>query len=223
MVGFDQYESPLVRCDGRQELFDGVVAVPRTGFLAAVPTPAQGRAVEPGVAPARIGNPGEEMPDAVGSTAVGRLLRGGAVLGLGLLFGVAVGTAIMPIAGVEALLVGFMLVPGQSVPWWVAGLVAAAGQLCGKVVHLRLATRVAVIPAVHRRLAGTVERCRRCPRTAAGVVLMSSTIGLPPFTALVPAVAASGLDLRPLIPVAVVGRTLRFLVLAGSPALVQWL
>jgi hypothetical protein len=96
------------------------------------------------------------------------------------------------------------------VPWWLAGLVAAVGQLMGKVVHV-----------VHRRLEATIVRGRRRPRTAAGVVLLSSTVGLPPFTALVPAVALRGLDLRRLVPVAAVGRIARFLLLAGVPELID--
>ena len=140
---------------------------------------------------------------------------------LALLFAVAVGTAVVPVAGIEAFLVGYLLLHPGEVPWWLAGLVAGVGQLLGKVVHLQLASRVAVVPAVHRRLAPTIERCGRRPRTAAGVVLLSATVGLPPFTALVPAVAVSGLDLRRLVPVAAAGRIARFLVLAGAPELIH--
>lgn len=140
---------------------------------------------------------------------------------LGLLFAVAVGTAVVPVVGLEALLVGVVVLQ-PAVPWWLAGLAAAAGQLVGKAAHVLLARRVVAVPAVGSRLAGAVERCRAHPRTAVGTVALSATVGLPPFTALVPAVAASGLDLRRLVPVAVLGRTARFLVLAAVPELLRW-
>ncbi|WP_219412676.1 hypothetical protein [Pseudonocardia nigra] len=142
-----------------------------------------------------------------------------AVLALGLLFALAAGSAVVPVAGVEAFLVGYLLLNPGVVPWWLAGLVTALGQLTGKAVHVVLAGRVAAVPEVHRRLAGTMARCRRRPRTAAGIVLLSASVGLPPFTAVVPAAAASGLDLRRLVPVAAAGRIARFLALAGIPEL----
>lgn len=144
-------------------------------------------------------------------------------MGLLLLFAITLGTAVLPVAGAEAFLVGFMVMHGEAVPWWVAGPVAAAGQLLGKTVHLLLAGRFATVPAVHRRLAPTVARCRARPRSAAGVVLLSSMVGLPPFTAMVPAMAMSGVDLRRLLPVAALGRTARFTALAALPTLVDLL
>lgn len=140
-----------------------------------------------------------------------------------LLFAVFVGTAVLPVAGAEALLVAFMATHHAGVPWWVAGPVAAAGQLSGKAVHVLVAGRVATVPAVHRRLASTVARLRSHPRTATGTVLLSATVGLPPFTVLVPAVVLAGLDLRRLIPVAAAGRTARFTALAAAPGLVGYL
>lgn len=137
-----------------------------------------------------------------------------------LLFGVFAGTAVLPVAGAEAFLVAFMAVHHAGVPWWVAGPVAALGQLSGKAVHVLLAGRFAAVPAVHRRLAATVERCRAHPRSAAGTVLLSATVGLPPFTVLVPAAVVAGLDLRRLVPVAALGRTARFTALAAVPGLV---
>jgi membrane protein YqaA with SNARE-associated domain len=137
-----------------------------------------------------------------------------------LLFAVFLGTAVLPVVGAEAFLVAFMALHHAAVPWWVAGPVAAAGQLTGKAVHVLLAGRAAALPRVRRRIAGLTARCRARPRSATGVVLLSATVGVPPFTAVVPAVAAAGLDLRRLVPVAALGRTARFTALAAVPALV---
>ncbi len=139
------------------------------------------------------------------------------------LFAVFAGTAVLPVVGAEAFLIAFMAVHHAGVPWWVAGPVAAAGQLAGKAVHVALARRVAALPAVRRRLAPTVARCRAHPRTAAGTVLLSATIGMPPFTVVVPAVVAAGLDWRRLVGVAAAGRTVRFTAIAAVPGLLALL
>lgn len=136
------------------------------------------------------------------------------------LFAVFAGTAVLPVAGAEAFLVAFMAAHHAGVPWWMAGPVAATGQLSGKAVHVLLAGRFATVPAVHRRLASAIARCRAHPRGAAGTVLLSATVGVPPFTAMVPAVAMAGLDLRRLVPVAALGRTTRFTALAAVPDLI---
>ncbi len=139
------------------------------------------------------------------------------------LFAVFAGTAVLPVVGAEAFLVAFMAVHHAGVPWWVAGPVAAAGQLAGKGVHVVLAGRIAALPAVRARLAATAARCRAHPRGAAGAVLLSATVGVPPFTAVVPAVVAAGLDWRRLVGVAALGRTVRFSALAAVPGLLALL
>ncbi len=139
------------------------------------------------------------------------------------LFAVFVGTAVLPVAGAEAFLVAFMAVHHAGVPWWVAGPVAAAGQLTGKAAHVLLAGRIVALPVVRGRLAGTVARCRAHPRRAAGTVLLSATVGVPPFTVVVPAVVVAGLDWRRLVGVAAVGRTARFTALAAVPGLLSLL
>jgi membrane protein YqaA with SNARE-associated domain len=139
------------------------------------------------------------------------------------LFAVFAGTAVLPFAGAEAFLVAFMAVHHAGVPWWIAGPVAAAGQLTGKAVHVVLAGRVATLPAVRARLAATAARCRAHPRGVRGAVLLSATVGVPPFTVVVPAVVVAGFGWRGLVAVAALGRTVRFSALAAVPGLLALL
>lgn len=148
---------------------------------------------------------------------------GGWRVELVVLFAVFAGTAVLPLAGAEAFLVAFMAVHHAGVPWWVAGPVAAAGQLTGKAVHVVLAGRVATLPAVRARLAATAARCRAHPRGVRGAVLLSATVGVPPFTVVVPAVVVAGFGWRGLVAVAALGRTVRFSALAAVPGLLALL
>ena len=69
-------KSTLVWGDRRQDLFHFLVALPGAGLVAPVAAPSQRCAVEPVITPARIRASGKEMPNAVGATAVRRLVQG---------------------------------------------------------------------------------------------------------------------------------------------------
>lgn len=155
-----------------------------------------------------------------------------ALLAAALLFAVGAATGAVPLASAEAFLLGFVLLHPDPLPWWAAAIAIATGQLCGKLTHV-VAARRAVASTTARRVGGgrlgtaladplgplsrSLGRCARNRGAVGGVVLLSSTIGLPPFTALVPAVAVAPVDLRVVVPVAVAGRLARFLLLAAVP------
>lgn len=155
-----------------------------------------------------------------------------ALLAVALLFAVGAATGAVPLASAEAFLVGFLLLHPGTPPWWVAAVAVASGQLCGKVTHVVAARRAATSATVrrvrtHRLCAAlgdplgpvsrSLSRCARHRGAVGGMVLLSSTVGLPPFTALVPAVAVAPVDLWVAVPVAALGRLARFLLLAAVP------
>ncbi|AUS78668.1 hypothetical protein C1701_10150 [Actinoalloteichus sp. AHMU CJ021] len=144
-----------------------------------------------------------------------------------LVAGVAFLGSLAPIFSVELYLVG-MAVTRPELPWWGLALSIASGQLAGKLVHYAAARGAVALPwlrdprsALGTRLTGLVRRLEilsaQRPWTCAAVVLGSSTVGLPPFTLLVPAAGAIRLPLRVLLPPAVLGRVLRFGVIAATP------
>ncbi|WP_026065700.1 hypothetical protein [Actinoalloteichus spitiensis] len=137
--------------------------------------------------------------------------------------------SLAPIFSVELYLVG-MAFTRPELPWWGLALSIACGQLAGKLVHYAAARGVVALPwlrnprsALGARITGLVRQLEALsaqrPWTCAAVVLGSATVGLPPFTVLVPAAGAIRLPLRVLLPPAVLGRTLRFAVIAVAPGI----
>lgn len=95
-------------------------------------------------------------------------------------FGVAVGTATLPVFSLEVYLVAVMST-NPDLPWWVCGPAAALGQVLGKGVHYLAARGALKLPRLLRRplpvgsryrrwLHDFGERCEQHPRRTVAVV-----------------------------------------------------
>lgn len=146
-------------------------------------------------------------------------------------FVVSVGTGIAPVFSSEIYLVGVM-VSHPELPWWLAGSVAAVGQLLGKSVHYLAARGVVELPRVlprSGRVTGRWSRwsqrfqgaCVQRPVRSAGVVLLSAVFGLPPFALVVVTSGLARLPLMVVVPPGVAGRVFRYCLLAALPGLAQ--
>lgn len=149
--------------------------------------------------------------------------------------GVGVASALLPLINMELYVVG-LLVTNSYLPWIAVGVVAAIGQMLGKAVfycagrgsvHLRGRFRRKVDSQRTGRWSGWLEKfqytCNRHPVQAAGILLLSAAVGLPPLAIM--AVAAGAAKISPLVFAAtgLVGRTARFSALAAAPSLMTWL
>ena len=167
---------------------------------------------------------------------------------LGLTLGVAVGSAILPLISIEIFLVGLVAEQPQ-IPWWALGAVVAFGQVAGKLLYFLAARGSLHLPRFLRRRAraeGDVPRplrfatararwnawstwlrgrCHRHPRWMVGTHAVSSVVGLPPFMATSVLAGLAGMSLAVFLSSSLLGRFLRYSVLAASPALVTgwWL
>ncbi|MGO1050543.1 hypothetical protein [Crossiella sp. CA198] len=151
------------------------------------------------------------------------------------LFGVAVGSGILPIFSVELYLVGLSAVR-PDLHWFAAGLVTGAGHVLGKMVHYYAARGVLNLPWITRRINASNGRfatwfrhfqdtCAHRPWWSFFVVLLSASVGIPPYTILVVVAGAGRLPLKVLLPAALIGRVARFCVLASGGSLlgsVDW-
>jgi membrane protein YqaA with SNARE-associated domain len=165
---------------------------------------------------------------------------------LGWLFvtlGVAFGSALLPLISVEVFVLG--LVASQpSVPWLAIGGAVAVGQIAGKLIYFLAARGSITLPqklhdrlhrvrepsarrerwqlrtkALRAKLDGLRERCHRHPHWMLGTYGVSSIIGMPPFMATSVLAGLAKMSLSMFIGAGLVGRWIRFSVLAASPAL----
>ncbi|WP_137813761.1 hypothetical protein [Gandjariella thermophila] len=171
---------------------------------------------------------------------------------LGLTLGVALGSAIVPLISIEIFVVGLVAEQPQ-IPWWALGAVVALGQVAGKLLYFLAARGSLHLPAfLHRRfrrgeteadaaprfvrwaaarkrwrvwMETIRERCHRHPRWMVGTHAVSSVIGLPPFMATSVLAGLAGMSLGLFVSCSLIGRFLRYSVLAASPALLAhtWL
>jgi membrane protein YqaA with SNARE-associated domain len=162
---------------------------------------------------------------------------------LGLTLGVALGSAIVPLISIEIFVVGLVAQQPQ-IPWWALGAVVALGQVAGKLLYFLAARGSVRLPAfLHRRarpsadapprfvrwaaararwttwMATLRERCHRHPRWMVGTHAVSAVIGLPPFMATSVLAGLAGMSLGVFLSSSLLGRFLRYSVLAASPAL----
>lgn len=113
-------------------------------------------------------------------------------------------------------------------PWALVALALAAGQcLAFSALFLggdRLTRRVGPLRRRVERLQQHPERLERYRRAAVWWLAAAAAVGIPPLVALSPLAPALGVRFRTFALVALGGRTLRFMVLAGLPGLfADWL
>lgn len=167
-------------------------------------------------------------------------------------FGVAVGSALLPVVSIELFLITLMTSESETIPWLLVGAVVAVGQIIGKLpyylaargsihlprfLHDRLHRNRRERPSTPRRerwrrrtkrvrgwLEALRERCHRHPHWMASTYGVSSVLGLPPYMATV--VLAGFVNMRPslFVGAGLAGRFVRFSLLAASPAVAAgWL
>jgi membrane protein YqaA with SNARE-associated domain len=167
------------------------------------------------------------------------------VFGLvGLTFGVAFGSALIPFISIEMWVVGVgARWPGVSC--FIVGLVVAVAQVLGKLLYFYAARGDIKLPKfMHRkekvrtkpsRLArwfgpGTRMyrwgdwihvKCRAHPNWMAGTHAVSSLVGVPPFMATSVLAGLAGMSTAMFVLTGLVGRFARFSLLAASPAMIM--
>ncbi|MFC4001130.1 hypothetical protein ACFS2C_07775 [Prauserella oleivorans] len=158
-------------------------------------------------------------------------------------FGVAFGSAVIPVISIEVFVIGLMT-SGNSIPWLAVGAVVATGQILGKLLyylaargsirlpeflHCRLHRERPPSPRRHRwrlrtkKLRGWLdtlrERCHRHPHWMASTYGVSSVVGLPPFMATTVLAGLVRMRMSTFVTAGLLGRFVRFSALAASPAM----
>jgi membrane protein YqaA with SNARE-associated domain len=166
---------------------------------------------------------------------------------LGVSLGVAFGSAVLPLISMEIFVLG-LVANHPDIPWLLLGAVIAVGQVAGKLIHYYAARGSLRLPAfLHRRprpdrapsprrdrwaartkrmraaVSALRERCQRHPRWMLGTYGVSSLVGMPPFMATTVLAGLVRMNLTAFVSAALVGRFIRFSLLAASPALAGWL
>ncbi|OLR94688.1 YqaA family protein [Actinokineospora bangkokensis] len=162
-----------------------------------------------------------------------------------LTLGVAFSSAVVPFVSIELFVLG-LAAKEPGIPFLLLGLVVAVGQVAGKLVHYYVGRGSIRLPEfLHRRLHARepkpltprraawqlrtkrvrawVEsvraRCQEHPRWMVGTYTVSSVVGLPPYMATVVLAGLVRMRLSTFIGAGLVGRFIRFSLLAASPAL----
>lgn len=146
----------------------------------------------------------------------------------GLLFAVGVVSALVPVVNIEAYL-ALREAVSEGDPLWAAAFVAAAGQMTGKLVWYRVGAsslgwgwvrRQVERPKAQARLALWQQRTRDRPVIAGSLVLVSATVGLPPFAILAVVAGQLRMNLALFLTLGLLGRWVRFAAVLGG---VSWL
>jgi membrane protein YqaA with SNARE-associated domain len=160
---------------------------------------------------------------------------------LGLTLGVAFGSALLPLVSVEIFLIGLAM-QQPHIPWLLLGAAVAVGQVGGKLLYYYAARGDLHLPKfMHRRkdkveterrlrwhrrtkrvrmwIEALREKCHRHPRWMVGTYGISSVIGLPPFMATSVLAGMVRMSLAAFLGAGLIGRFIRFSVLAASPAI----
>jgi membrane protein YqaA with SNARE-associated domain len=160
---------------------------------------------------------------------------------LGLTLGVAFGSALLPLVSVEIFLIGLAM-QQPHIPWLLLGAAVAVGQVAGKLLYYYAARGDLHLPKfMHRRkdkveterrlrwhrrtkrvrmwIEALREKCHRHPRWMVGTYGISSVIGLPPFMATSVLAGMVRMSLAAFLGAGLIGRFIRFSVLAASPAI----
>lgn len=152
--------------------------------------------------------------------------------------GVAFGSALLPLISVEIFLIG-LVTREPGLPWLALGAVIAVGQVAGKLVYYYAARGSFHLPELlHRKpkiggserfalrtkrvrawFARLTERCRRHPHWMFGTYAVSSLVGVPPYMATTIMAGLVRMNLTAFLSAGLLGRFIRFSMLAASPAL----
>ncbi|XVS63099.1 hypothetical protein ACQPYE_33310 [Actinosynnema sp. CA-299493] len=154
-----------------------------------------------------------------------------------LTFGVAFGSALLPLISIEIFVIG-LVTQQPGISWWWIGIAVAVGQVLGKMFYFLAARGSLRLPAVLKRaekpdkalspwrlkwktrLEWVRVRCHRHPHWMFGTHAVSSVVGLPPFMFTTVLAGLAGMSSWLFISTSVAGRFARFSVLAASPAAV---
>jgi membrane protein YqaA with SNARE-associated domain len=137
-------------------------------------------------------------------------------------YALAVASALMPWVNAEVLTLSAAPLAGS--PIQMAGLVAIVtlGQMTGKTA-MYCVSRRATRPR-SARLQQAIDRwgmqLQRHPRSAMGIILASSTLGVPPFYLVAVAAGALKIGLGQFLAIGTFGRLIHFAVVAFVPQLV---
>ncbi len=144
------------------------------------------------------------------------------------LFGIAFASALVPVINIEAYL-GLRAAFADLGDLWLLGLVAAVGQMGGKLVwyyvgasslEWRWVKRKLDKPKQKARLLTWRARTDQRPVLAGGLVFVSALTGLPPFAVLAVLAGQLRMNLTLFLVLGLVGRWLRFVAILGG---VEWL
>lgn len=151
---------------------------------------------------------------------------------IGLTFGYALVSALVPVVNAELYLVGLMAAQPQ-LAWWLVALAAAAGQMVGKLAYYYAGRGTLALPARlrrrpepdstgrwSRRLTRFQQTCQHRRWWTAGVLLTSSALGVPPYLAIAVLAGVGRVPLPTFVVTGLVGRFARFGAIAASPGLV---
>lgn len=135
-------------------------------------------------------------------------------------FAVAAVSSVFPLVAIEVFLVGAALALAPAVaPLPALVLLAAAGQVAGKLPIYYASRGAAELPGRHRarleRMRAWIER----RRSKTLVLASSAVLGLPPFSLAATAAGALAIPLRTFCAVIFAGRALRFAALIAAAAL----
>ncbi|MDT0213962.1 VTT domain-containing protein [Rothia sp. ARF10] len=144
--------------------------------------------------------------------------------------GLAVASALVPLINIEAV-VALTVTQGDA-PAWVIVLVSSLGQMAGKLVWYYGGRELERFRFVARRmekpkakLALERWRCRTegRPWYAAGLLLVSSAVGIPPYAVIAVLAGALRVPVVVFLLTGLVGRAIRFAaVIGGAAAVVSW-
>lgn len=152
--------------------------------------------------------------------------------------GVAFWSALLPLISVELFLIG-LVTREPGLPWLALGAVIAVGQVAGKLFYYYAARGSFHLPKfLHRRpkternerfalrtkrirawFGRITERCQRHPHWMFGTYAVSSLVGVPPYMATTILAGLARMNLTAFVSAGLLGRFIRFSLLAASPAL----
>lgn len=143
-----------------------------------------------------------------------------------LLLGVGFSSALVPVVNIEAYL-AVRAVVGGAVGVWTFSLVAAVGQMLGKLIWYRIGAsslgwswvrRRVETPKALARLELWRARTQERPGVAGASVLVSSLLGVPPFAVLAVVAGQLRMNLALFLSLGLLGRWLRFAGVLGGMA-----
>lgn len=153
---------------------------------------------------------------------------------LGVTLGYSFLSALVPIFNIEIYIVG-LVTQYPDLAWWAIGLVAAVGQMAGKLIFYAAGRGAFRLPArLHRktekqragRFAKWLQRfhdtAEHRPIWSSGILLASAVVGIPPLLAMAFLAGLAEIRVSLFLAIGVVGRFVRFAAIAVSPGLLDF-